>query len=86
MADAARIARAQGQDFDLHTQMRGQDHVVARSSDTQSWRVGPDPSDRPRALLTVGLTGTGKTELVFLTVRYPGTLFPCELRLAAICS
>lgn len=35
--------------------------------------LGLTRTDRPRgAFLTVGPSGTGKTELVFLTVRYPG--------------
>jgi ATP-dependent Clp protease ATP-binding subunit ClpA len=68
--------------------MRGQDHVVARAAATfnRGELVLPRP-DRPLgAFLTVGSTGTGKTELVFLTVRYPGTLIPCDLSVAAICS
>lgn len=68
--------------------MRGQHHIVAHAAAIFTrCELGLTRPDRPLgAFLTVGSTGTGMTELVFLTVRYPETLIPCDLNVAAICS
>jgi ATP-dependent Clp protease ATP-binding subunit ClpA len=72
MADAARIALLQGLDGYLRAHLRGQDHVVTRAAAVFTrGELGLSRSDRPRgALLAVGPTGTGKTELVLLAARY----------------
>jgi ATP-dependent Clp protease ATP-binding subunit ClpB len=72
MADAARIAHLQGLEAHLRTQLRGQDHVIARAAAVFTrGELGLARPDRPRGvLLAVGPTGTGKTELVLLAARY----------------
>ena len=72
MADAARIAHLQGLEPHLRTQLRGQDHVIARAAAVFTrGELGLARPDRPRGvLLAVGPTGTGKTELVLLAARY----------------
>ena len=72
MADAARIARLQGLEAHLRTQLRGQDHVIARAAAVFTrGELGLARPDRPRGVfLAVGPTGTGKTELVLLAARY----------------
>lgn len=72
MANAARIAHLQGLDGFLRTHLRGQDHVMTRAAAVFTrGELGLSRSDRPRgALLAVGPTGTGKTELVLLAARY----------------
>ena len=72
MADAARIAHLQGLEAHLRTQLRGQDHVIARAAAVFTrGELGLARPDRPRGVfLAVGPTGTGKTELVLLAARY----------------
>ena len=72
MADAARIAHLRGLEAHLRTQLRGQDHVIARAAAVFTrGELGLARPDRPRGvLLAVGPTGTGKTELVLLAARY----------------
>ena len=72
MADAARIAHLQGLEAHLRTQLRGQDHVIARAAAVFTrGELGLARPDRPRGvLLAVGPTGTGKTDLVLLAARY----------------
>jgi ATP-dependent Clp protease ATP-binding subunit ClpA len=72
MTDAARIAHLQGLDAHLRTQLRGQDHVIARAAAVFTrGELGLARPDRPRGVfLAVGPTGTGKTELVLLAARY----------------
>ena len=72
MADAARIAHQRGLEAHLRTQLRGQDHVIARAAAVFTrGELGLARPDRPRGvLLAVGPTGTGKTELVLLAARY----------------
>jgi ATP-dependent Clp protease ATP-binding subunit ClpA len=72
MADAARIAHLRGLEAHLRTQLRGQDHVIARAAAAFTrGELGLARPDRPRGvLLAVGPTGTGKTELVLLAARY----------------
>ena len=72
MADAAHIAHLQGLEAHLRTQLRGQDHVIARAAAVFTrGELGLARPDRPRGvLLAVGPTGTGKTELVLLAARY----------------
>ena len=72
MADAARIAHLQGLEPHLRTQLRGQDHVIARAAAVFTrGELGLARPDRPRGVfLAVGPTGTGKTELVLLAARY----------------
>ncbi len=72
MADAGKIARLWGLEAHLREHLRGQDHVVtpAAAMFTRG-ELGLSRDDRPRgALLAVGPTGTGKTELVLLAARY----------------
>ncbi len=72
MADAARIAHLRGLEAHLRTQLRGQDHVIARAAAVFTrGELGLARPDRPRGVfLAVGPTGTGKTELVLLAARY----------------
>ena len=72
MTDAARIAHLQGLEAHLRTQLRGQDHVIARAAAVFTrGELGLARPDRPRGVfLAVGPTGTGKTELVLLAARY----------------
>ena len=72
MADAAHIAHLQGLEAHLRTQLRGQDHVIARAAAVFTrGELGLARPDRPRGVfLAVGPTGTGKTELVLLAARY----------------
>ena len=72
MADAARIAHLQGLEAHLRTQLRGQDHVIARAAAVFTrGELGLARPDRPRGVfLAVGPTGTGKTVLVLLAARY----------------
>ena len=72
MTDAACIAHLQGLEAHLRTQLRGQDHVIARAAAVFTrGELGLARPDRPRGvLLAVGPTGTGKTELVLLAARY----------------
>ncbi len=72
MTDAARIAHLRGLEAHLRTQLRGQDHVIARAAAVFTrGELGLARPDRPRGVfLAVGPTGTGKTELVLLAARY----------------
>ncbi len=66
------LAKVQGLRSYLAERLRGQDHVLDRAVAVfVRGELGLTLSDRPRgALLAVGPTGTGKTELVLLCARH----------------
>lgn len=66
------MERLRGLEAHLRAHLRGQDQVLGRAAAVFTrGELGLARSDRPRgALLAVGPTGTGKTELVLLAARY----------------
>ena len=72
MPSPNRIERLRGLESFLKTRLLGQDQVIARAAAVFTrGELGLGRKDRPRgALLAVGPTGTGKTELMLLAARY----------------
>ena len=72
MPSPDQIERLRGLESFLKTRLLGQDQVIARAAAVFTrGELGLGRTDRPRgALLAVGPTGTGKTELMLLAAQY----------------
>lgn len=72
MPDAELMDRLRGLEDYLRAHLRGQDQVLGRAAAVFiRGELGLAPRDRPKgALLAVGPTGTGKTELILLIARH----------------